>query len=188
MTPPVATSTTTVTTRPDAIDPGALHEVDLLWGEHIVRCWRTGRGFLVMTNLRCIDLWRKPLLLIDREWHSGPNFFFYNLAPPCVVLDRFVQLSEKVPENDARSIRIRVSDPVRVAREVEEAIPGGIQEWNVRRDRSLRSLAQAPPLGTPAPTVIREVVREIVKVRCSYCGHLMDLAAATCPTCGAPQS
>lgn len=30
------------------------------------------------------------------------------------------------------------------------------------------------------------VVRDIVKVRCTYCGNLMDVDRTRCPACGAP--
>ncbi|MDE1820351.1 MAG: zinc ribbon domain-containing protein [Euryarchaeota archaeon] len=35
-------------------------------------------------------------------------------------------------------------------------------------------------------TVVREVVREIVRIPCKYCGSLVDVTAKACPQCGAP--
>jgi hypothetical protein len=38
-----------------------------------------------------------------------------------------------------------------------------------------------------SPTVIREkeIIREVVKIRCSYCGTLYDENLGKCPNCGA---
>ncbi len=47
-----------------------------------------------------------------------------------------------------------------------------------------------PPYPPPAPPPVvqqREVVtREVVKVRCRYCGALVDEGVNTCPRCQAP--
>jgi len=32
----------------------------------------------------------------------------------------------------------------------------------------------------------KEIIKEIVKVPCAYCGVLMDITSTKCPTCGAP--
>jgi hypothetical protein len=32
----------------------------------------------------------------------------------------------------------------------------------------------------------KETIREIVKVRCEYCGTLIDVTSLKCPSCGAP--
>jgi hypothetical protein len=32
----------------------------------------------------------------------------------------------------------------------------------------------------------KETIREIVKVRCEYCGTLVDITGSRCPSCGAP--
>jgi hypothetical protein len=39
----------------------------------------------------------------------------------------------------------------------------------------------------PHPTVVKEVVREIVKYPCPYCNTLMEVTLNRCPSCGAPQ-
>jgi hypothetical protein len=38
-----------------------------------------------------------------------------------------------------------------------------------------------------SPTVVREkeIIREVVKIRCSYCGSLYDENLDKCPNCGA---
>jgi hypothetical protein len=55
-----------------------------------------------------------------------------------------------------------------------------------------------PPPGPPPenynltpnqqPPVQQVVVREVVKVKCRYCGALIDSTAETCPICGAPRT
>ena len=39
----------------------------------------------------------------------------------------------------------------------------------------------------PQPTIVKEVVREIVKCPCPYCNTLMEVTLNRCPSCGAPQ-
>jgi hypothetical protein len=38
-----------------------------------------------------------------------------------------------------------------------------------------------------SPQVVREkeIIREVVKIRCSYCGSLYDESLGKCPNCGA---
>ncbi len=49
---------------------------------------------------------------------------------------------------------------------------------------------EPPPLNMSAaqPEVQQIVVKEVVKVKCQYCGSLMDSTAERCPICGAPRS
>lgn len=60
------------------------------------------------------------------------------------------------------------------------------QKMNLRRlddpDTLLKQVREAMP---PAPPSEEIVIRDVVKVRCSYCKELVDLAAGKCPTCGA---
>ena len=37
---------------------------------------------------------------------------------------------------------------------------------------------------TPSPQVVKEIVKEIVKVRCPYCGTLTESTLPNCPNCG----
>jgi hypothetical protein len=41
-----------------------------------------------------------------------------------------------------------------------------------------------PTSDSQQPEVEREIIREIVKVRCSYCGNLYDETEDKCPHCG----
>jgi len=56
---------------------------------------------------------------------------------------------------------------------------------------------QPPPPGPPPenfdltpnqPPVQQIVIKEVVKVKCRYCGALIDSTAETCPICGAPRT
>ena len=57
---------------------------------------------------------------------------------------------------------------------------------------------QPPPYAPPPenfnlrpnqqPEVQQIVVKEVVKVKCKYCGALIDSTAETCPICGAPRT
>jgi hypothetical protein len=171
-------------TQPDQIDKEALDELGLLHGEKILRCWRVALGFLVMTNLRCVHVWHKPELLARPTWHTGPTFFFYNLNPPQVLLGRFVQLSETYDEG-AGAARFLVRDAPEVCREIDQARIAGRAEWEARRARTLSELHHLQEPAPPPGMVV--VVRTIVKVRCAYCGNLMNADRARCPSCGAPQ-
>ena len=53
-----------------------------------------------------------------------------------------------------------------------------------------RVIQQVPDPSVPPPliqpVVVQQTVeKEIVKVRCSYCGNLCDVTAKNCPSCGA---
>jgi hypothetical protein len=170
-----------VPTTPDRIEREVLREIRLLDGEKVRRVWKTGRGFLVLTNLRCAEIWRKPELFGRSEWEAGPSLFFYNLAPPRVMFHRYLRLAEEKEEH-AVSLHLYVRDPFSVAQEITEARRSGQNEWLERRSATearLRS-ARSGPLD-------RAVFREMVKVRCEFCGNLMSITAKVCPSCGAPQ-
>ncbi len=172
-------------TTPDPIDQGARDELGLLPGESIARSWRTPIGFLVMTNLRCLHVWRRPELFANPGWRSGPSFFFYQMAAPWVVARRFVELSQGPRGGPTETSRFLVRDPMSVAHEIDAARPAGQAEWAARRARVAHQL---PRLDRPVPPPGTSVyVREIVKIRCRFCGNLMDEAVANCPSCGAPQ-
>ncbi len=173
-------------TLPDQLDPRAFGEIDFLDGERVLRCWRLPHGFLVMTNLRCLRVWERRRLFEAPEWHTGPNFFFYNLRPPRVVAGRFVELSEEYRENSGMS-RFLVRDAVDACLEIEAARVAGYSAWEARRAAAQRELTRSTVAGPPpGTTVIREVVHEVVKVRCNFCGNLMAVTDARCPSCGAP--
>ena len=76
--------------------------------------------------------------------------------------------------------------------------PGGVAEHLATEMRSTivqarqRRLAETrppppPPTGHlgPPPVHTREIVREVVKVPCRYCGTLFELTDLKCPGCGA---
>jgi hypothetical protein len=53
--------------------------------------------------------------------------------------------------------------------------------------------SQGPPpenidLTPKQPGVQQIVIKEVVKVKCRYCGALIDSTAQTCPFCGAPRT
>lgn len=172
-------------TQPDQLDPEAFLQIDFLDGERVLRCWKLPRGFLVLTNLRCFRIWQQRRLFEKSEWHTSPNFFFYNLAPPRVLAGRFVELTEEHEETSGTA-RFLVHDAADVCAEIEAARVTGHAAWEARRvdaqRRLTRSTVAGPPPGT---TVVREVVHEVVKVRCNYCGNLMAVTDARCPSCGA---
>ncbi|MGB6501211.1 MAG: zinc ribbon domain-containing protein [Thermoplasmata archaeon] len=174
-----------LSTSPDQISPDALNHLDLLPGERLARCWRTSLGFLVMTNLQCVHVWQKLELFSQGEWHTGPTFLFYDMTPPQVVAGRFLALTEGLG-GDSHSARFLVHDPNGVCREIEAARVPGRAEWEVRSALAKKTLGQPhAPAPPPGATII---VREIVKVRCRYCGNLMDASDTHCPACGAGQS
>jgi Na+-transporting methylmalonyl-CoA/oxaloacetate decarboxylase gamma subunit len=68
-----------------------------------------------------------------------------------------------------------------------------------RRTLPRHSYQQSPPPPSPPPESInlkpnqqpevqQIVVKEVVKVKCRYCGALIDSTAETCPICGAPRT
>ena len=171
-----------VVTAPDRIDPEALDQVRLLEAEHVRRVWRTATGFLVMTNLRCIEVSRKPQLFSKTEWQAGPSLFFYNLSAPKVMFHRYVRLSEEWPDRPV-VLHFFVHNPYAVAQEIQEARAAGRNEWLDRRVRSEASVRESHRRWDAAG---RGAMREAEKVRCNFCGNLMSVTALHCPSCGAP--
>jgi len=172
-----------VVTGPDRAEKEALDQVRLLEGEHVRRVWKCGTGFLVMTNLRVTEVSRKPQLFSATEWQAGPSLFFYNLGPPKVMFHHYVRLSEEYPERPL-VLHFFVHDPYSVAKEIQEARSVGRNEWLRRRSHAEFEARKAHALVGGEGRI---PFREVVKVRCSFCGNLMGITAARCPSCGAPQ-
>jgi hypothetical protein len=173
-------------TQPDQLDPHAFVRIDFLEGERILRCWRLPHGFLLLTNLRCFRVWEKRVLFEDPSWQTGPEFFFYDLQPPRILDQRFVELV--AAEGGAGvTARFLVQDPETARSEIEAARLAGRTMWDARRRLAEHTLKRPMvPAAPPGTTVIREVIHEVVKVPCSYCGTLVDVTDPRCPSCGAP--
>lgn len=158
-----------------------MRAVDLLEGERVLRAWRTPQGFLVLTSLRCVALWRRGELFPPHPWRTGPEFFFYNLKPPRVLLHRYVELSEEFEES-GRVGRFAVRDPEATASEISDAMDAGRAAWRARREateemiRARQRLRAARLGGGNSPPAL---------VRCSFCGNLTDASARRCRSCGA---
>jgi hypothetical protein len=173
-------------TAPDQLPAEAWRAVDLFEGELARRCWRTARGYLLLTNLRCLMLWQHHELFRSRDWEASPQVLLYNVQPPHVVLGRFVEVQAAYDPAEG-SIRAAVADPNAVAEEIAAEVPRARAEWDRRRTQALAELAAhrarrdqiaaALAAGRPVP---------IPRVPCKYCGNLMPITARTCPTCGAP--
>ncbi len=70
----------------------------------------------------------------------------------------------------------------------QHAAPGNIG-YGVPPPPPFAAMGGPPPInltppGQPVPQV---VLRETVKVKCRYCGNLIDVTDKVCPFCGAPQ-
>lgn len=56
------------------------------------------------------------------------------------------------------------------------------EHWNVSGVREPVQQVQGPgPVQTQ--TIIKEVVREIIKIPCQYCGTLVENTVSICPEC-----
>jgi hypothetical protein len=168
-------------THPDQLPSEAWRAISLIEGEMLLQTWRSAQGFLVLTNLRCFGLWREWELFPPRSWHPGPEFFFYNLRPHRILLGRFVELSEEVPEAGTVG-RFAVHDPASVAWTISAALEPGRAVWRARREQTeelmeaRRKIRAALAAGHAPP---------VVKVRCAFCGNLADATSRRCPSCGA---
>jgi len=172
---------------PDRPDPAAIRVVHLLEDERILRTWKTPLGFLVLTNLRCVEVVRRHELFGERDWELGPSFFFYDLVAPKVVLGRYLRLSEDHERNPVVA-HLFVHRPLKVAQEIQIARLAGQNEWLRRRARAEESYRRSRARWTSGNRVVIDSgAGEVVKVRCVYCGNLMDAVAGHCSSCGAPQ-
>jgi hypothetical protein len=181
---PEAVVPLSVEAGPDPLPTDAVRAVDWIGGEQVLCSWRTPHGYLVLTNLRCISVWKHLELFAPSEWRTGPNFFFFAMAPPGIVGGRFVELREAGPDGGASS-RFLVRDPEMVRGAIAGTLPAGRREWEERRRVAAAENARLRHPPAP-PVIVREIVREIVRVPCQFCGRLMDDTALRCPFCGGP--
>ncbi len=183
---PVADRPFDLSTTPDPLSPEAWPALSLMHGEVIRRVWRTARGFLVLTTLRCILLWQRRELFRPTEWQAGPEVLLYDVRPPRVLFGRFLEVAPASSDGGG-PIRVVVAAPEDVAEEISASLPEARREWAERRSKALVFLAAekrrhdqvlaAVGSGRPVPAAT---------VRCAYCGNEMLLTARSCPHCGAP--
>jgi zinc-ribbon domain len=176
-----------LTTVPDQLDSAAWTAISLMDGEAIRRVWKTGRGFLVLTTLRCILLWQRHEMFRPVDWQAGPEVLLYDVRPPRVLFGRFVEISPASPAGGA-PIRVVVAQPEYVAEEIAASLSESRIAWDERRRKAQALLAAekrrhdeviaAVRLGRPVPALT---------VRCPYCGNAIPATARKCPHCGAPQ-
>ncbi len=186
--PPSWTPPPDQVTRPDQLPAEGWRVVELLEGEHVLACWRASRGYLVLTNLRSVVLRRTEAVLRPTVWEPGPQFFFYNVQPPRVVLGRYVELAEQYAEQAGGLVsRLAVSDPAAVAAAIAAAIPAGQAEWMRRRSESQRQTAsRRERQRANARAFVGSAPAEVARVRCDYCGNLTPVSTGRCSSCGAP--
>ena len=186
--PPTWTPPPDQVTRPDQLPAEGWRALELLDGEHVLAVWRTIQGYLVLTNLRCVVVRRTEVLLRPTVWAAGPQFLFYNLRPPRVVLGRFVELAEEYEEQEGGLVsRIAVSDPRAVVAQIAEASRTGRAEWAARRSESKRLMeARRRRREAVGLAVAGGGLSEAARARCTYCGNLVSVSSNRCPNCGAP--
>lgn len=169
-------------TQPDQLSGEAWRAFDPIDGEKVLNVWRTPRGFLVLTNLRCFGIRRELDLFGPPEWRTGPEFYFYNLKPPQVLFGRFVELSEEVSESGAVG-RFPVKAPEAVAEAIAGAAGPGRDLWRARRAQTQQQILARKQLRTQRAA---EGMPPIPLERCRYCGNLVNANLRRCPSCGAP--
>ena len=77
-------------------------------------------------------------------------------------------------------------------RESFDSVDGGVT-WSIkgviaidgRPDVTSETMELQVVRPAAAPTVVKEIVKEIVMIPCEYCGTLMPQTATACPNCGA---
>lgn len=77
-------------------------------------------------------------------------------------------------------------------RESYDSVDGGVT-WSIkavvaidgRPDVTSETMELQVVRPAAAPTVVKEIVKEVVMIPCEYCGTLMPQTASACPNCGA---
>jgi hypothetical protein len=77
-------------------------------------------------------------------------------------------------------------------RESYDSVDGGVT-WSIkgviaidgRPDVTSETMEIQVIRPAAAPTVVKEIVKEVVMIPCEYCGTLMPQTATSCPNCGA---
>jgi len=77
-------------------------------------------------------------------------------------------------------------------RESYDSVDGGVT-WSIkgviaidgRPDVTTETMELQVVRPAAAPTVVKEIVKEVVMIPCEYCGTLMPQTATACPNCGA---
>jgi hypothetical protein len=175
-----------LTTQPDQLEFGAWSALSLMEGERIRRVWKTGRGFLVLTTLRCVLLWQRREVFRPTEWQEGPEVLLFDVRPLRVLFGRFVEISPASPAGGA-PIRVAVAEPEYVAEEIGASLPEARRAWEARRHKALAVLAAERRRHDQAlAAVLGGRPLAALTVRCPYCGNSILASARKCPHCGAP--
>lgn len=136
-------------------------------------------GYLVLTNQR--------LTFVNASRTLTPIFF--------TPLDIIYQISQS---KGSRLVVLHVNElEFRVKESIASEWPGGISDLvaSISKARESRlhgmarateaQLASAHASSNPQVVREREIIREVVRLPCRFCGGLVDQTAMKCPNCGA---
>ncbi len=136
---------------------------------------------VVLTNrrIRAFELpTRKGRLLSTREFAS----FGYVLGTWKTLIDRPLDETPAPTVEPISGVGVALLVGTSMCASVD-AVARSTLEGIAREIEHARALRSAPiPAPAPPATV---VVKEIVKIPCSYCGTLFELTEPRCPSCGA---
>jgi rubrerythrin len=127
----------------------------------------TANGSLCLTNDK-VEFWTQSLFIkAKHHWYTLSDIL--EVAENRNDLIAAVLCSET--EDDDEEI-------VRYTYQLDE---GEISDWV----KALSGTEQDSATSYAPPLVVREIIREIIKVKCSHCGNLYDQKEDRCPYCGA---
>lgn len=121
------------------------------------------------------------LKVTDKHLSFKPVRGSLNKEPLVFPLADVVDIGEGKGERNRVYIQMKSGFRLRLI-----VIEGGVLIKVVREE--LRKMREPPvPVPSQQPQVIyKEVIKEVVKVPCKYCGSLIDITGQKCPNCGAP--
>ncbi|MCP8315892.1 MAG: hypothetical protein H3Z52_03040 [archaeon] len=145
----------------------------------------------VRVEFRCIERKKEKRYEWNEQTRRGEWKEFWETA---TLYSTDLKVSEELhlTQGYKKEFSFRINIPAS-GRESYRSVDGSVI-WSVKgvlaikgRPDATSKTVEVQVIKQLAPTVVKEIVREVVMIPCAYCGKLMPQTSTLCPYCGAPR-
>ncbi|MCP8307543.1 MAG: hypothetical protein H3Z54_02460 [archaeon] len=146
----------------------------------------------IRVEFQCVEKRKKGRFEWNEQTKRGEWKEFWEMA---TLYSTDVKASEEIhlTQGYKKEFSFRTNIPAG-GRESYDSVDGSVT-WSVKgvlaiegRPDVTSETVEVQVIKLPvAPTIVKEIVREIIMIPCAYCGKLMPQTSTLCPYCGAPR-
>jgi len=145
-----------------------------------------GAKFVVALRLPVNELANSVLNSLKMEYYPDSIFSRGIIVSSANSRETLIEMLHVCSEITIKSFRFNYDDPaIWIGNKLERYLKTNIIVRDPKKIDEAKNKSTAQNSSLNAPTVVREVIKEVVLIPCSYCGSLMPQTSVFCPNCGA---